>query len=84
MEKEKDRISEFKERDYLRAKVFWERKIPVHIALKSGTFYNGYIAEEPTLDFFFIDDCMQGNKDGKKLIFFIELIKPIDEFKERR
>lgn len=69
-----------RQKDYMRAKVFFQEKIPVHICLKSGSFYNGLILEEPSTEFFFIED----KEDGRKLIFYIELIKPIDEFKEKK
>ena len=64
--------------EYMKAKVFFERKIPIHIVLKSGAFYNGLVTEI-TNDFFFIDD----REDGKKIVFFVELAKPIEEFRER-
>lgn len=63
--------------DCMRAKVFCKKKIKVHISLKNGTFYNGLIAEINS-NFFFLDD----QKEGRQLIFFEELAKPISEFKE--
>ncbi len=69
-----------KDMNYMRVKVFFKKKILVHISKKNGTFYNGYILEEPTHDFFFIDD----KETGRQLILFVELNKPIEEFKERR
>jgi len=65
------------EMDYMRANVFYKKKIKVHISLINGTFYNGLIIEINS-NFFFLDD----QKEGRKLIFFSELAKPIDEFKE--
>ena len=70
---------EKKDKDYMRAKVFFEKNIPVHIKLKNGSFYNGKILEEPTQDFFFIFD----GYSGKQLIFFIELSKPMIEFNNK-
>lgn len=58
-----------------RAKVFCEKGVKVHISKKSGVFYNGLILEVDET-FFFIDDI----KDGKQLIFFEELNKPITVF----
>ena len=63
--------------DNMRAKVFYKKKIKVHISLKNGTFYNGLIVEVNS-NFFFLND----QKEGRQLIFFEELAKPINEFKE--
>ena len=49
--------------------IYFDNKINVHISLKNGTFYNGFISKQPSADFFFIED----RKEGKKLVFFIEL-----------
>jgi len=65
-----------KEMDYERAKIFLERKANVHISKKNGSFYNGVIVEVSS-DFFFIED----REDGKQLVFFAELKKPIEEFR---
>jgi len=63
--------------NYERAKIFLEKKIVVHISKKNGVYYNGLILEvKPHC--FFIDD----KEDGRQLIFFEELAKPIQEFKE--
>lgn len=62
--------------DYRRAKVFFEKKIPIHVSLKSGSFYNGYILEKPNIDFFILHD----RKDGYTPIFYIQLKKPIVQF----
>jgi hypothetical protein len=67
----------FVEVNYLRAKYFSKKQIPVHIILKSGIYYNGII-DEVTHDFFFINDKF----NGRKLIFFIELKKTVDEYKK--
>lgn len=72
--KDMNRHEEMKENDYSKAKVFFNKKIPVHVSLKSGTFYNGLITEEPSIDFFFMED----KEEGKKLIFYVELKKPLD------
>ena len=66
-----------KEINFLKAKVFFKRKLKVHVSM-GGTFYNGMIAEKPEDDFFFLDDRII----GRQLIFFSELTKPIEEFKE--
>ena len=63
--------------DCMRANVFCKKKIKVHISLKNGTFYNGLITEINS-NFFFLND----QKEGRQLIFFKELAKPISEFKE--
>ena len=64
-----------KDMNYERAKVFLDKKIKVHISKISGGFYNGFILEVRP-DFFFIDD----QEDGRQLVFFIELNKPIEEY----
>lgn len=73
-------MTDKKEMDYMRARVFFEKKIPIHISLKNGSFYNGYISELPTHEFFFIYD----RETGKQLIFYIELVKPIVEFNNKK
>lgn len=63
--------------NYERAKIFLDKKIVVHISKKDGIYYNGFIVEvEPNC--FFIED----KEDGRQLVFFEELVKPIQEFKE--
>jgi hypothetical protein len=64
--------------NYERAKIFLEKKLKVHISKKTGTFYNGYIVEVRG-DFFFIDDI----KQGRQLVFFSELNKPIETYQEK-
>ena len=59
------------------ARYFCENQIVSHITLHSGQFWNGLI-KEVSSDFFIIDD----NKEGNKVIFFIELKRPIEEFQE--
>ena len=72
MMKDKEKI----EMDYMRANVFMKRGDKIHISKRSGVFYNGYITEVSN-HFFFLDDV----KNGRKLIFFGELNKPIEEFR---
>lgn len=67
----------YEEMDYERAKVFCERQLVVHISKKNGGYYNGVIVEVKP-DFFFIDD----REDGKQLVFFKELKKPIETYTE--
>ena len=63
--------------NYEKARVFFATKTPVHIVKKNGTFYNGLIDSiSDGGDFFFINDF----KEGRKLIFFLELNKDIEEF----
>jgi hypothetical protein len=63
--------------NYDRAKVFLEKQLKVHVSKRNGSFYNGLITEVSS-DFFFIED----QKDGKQLVFFKELNKPIETFME--
>ena len=64
--------------NYEKAKVFLENNIEVHIVKHDGTFYNGLITNiSESKDFFFINDL----KEGKKLIFFSQLNKEIEEYK---
>ena len=63
--------------NYERAKVFLEKKLIVHISKKDGIYYNGLILEVKS-NCFFIDD----KEDGRQLVFFEELVKPIQEFRE--
>ena len=65
--------------NFRKAKVFFEKGISVHASLKNGDFYNGLITEEPTVDFFFMDD----RKEGRKLIFYVELKYPLTEFEPK-
>lgn len=51
-----------------KAKIFYDRRQPVHVMLKKRYWKNGIILEISD-DFFFIDDF----KDGKELVFFIEV-----------
>ena len=63
--------------NYERAKVFSNKQLKVHITKKNGIFYNGIIIEvSKSKDFFFIDDLIE----GKKLVFFSELSKEIEEY----
>ena len=63
--------------NYERAKVFLDKKTVVHISKENGGFFNGIILEIGS-DFFFLED----KKEGSQLVFFRELVKPIEEFKE--
>lgn len=63
--------------NYKTAKVYMEREIIVHVSCKNGSFHNGVIVEV-TPDFFFIVDRL----NGKQLVFFVELSKPIQEYME--
>ena len=74
--KNEKKINEREDLNYKRAKIFFEDKIPVHVALKSGSFYNGYILEEPKLEFFILHD----RKIGYTPIFYIELKKPLVQY----
>lgn len=65
------------ERNFQLAKYFLLNKSKVHIQKNDGIFYNGFIVEIKP-DFFFIED----REDGKQLVFFKELSKPISEYKE--
>lgn len=62
--------------NYERAKIFFKKKVPVHLSLKNK-FYNGFLLEIYD-EFLFINDF----KEGKQLVFFIELVKPVEEFME--
>jgi len=63
--------------NYERAKVFFDKQIRVHISKKDGIYYNGLITEIDQKSFFIND-----KEDGRQLIFFEELAKPIQEFTE--
>jgi hypothetical protein len=63
--------------NYERANVFFNKKIVVHISKIDGIYYNGLITEVNN-NCFFIDD----KEDGRQLVFFKELAKPIQEYKE--
>ncbi len=68
---------ETKDMNYERAKVFLEKELKVHISKKTGTYLNGVIVEV-SAEFFFIED----QKNGKELVFFSELKKPIETYTE--
>ena len=63
--------------NYERAKVFLDKNVMVHISKSNGVYYNGIIIEVKP-EFFFIED----KEDGRQLVFFKELNKPIEEFRE--
>jgi len=76
-----DIYEELMKKDFLnfsKAKVFYDRKIMVHASLKNGDFFNGYIVEEPTHDFFIMDD----REDGDVVIFYLELEHTLTQFEE--
>lgn len=67
------------EHELNRALFFLTRNTPIHVKKKNGIFHNGIILEVGT-DFLILKDRV----DGKEyLIFFGELEKPIDIYKER-
>lgn len=59
------------------ARYFYDNQIKAHLSLKSGLFYNGII-KELGYEFFVFED----KEDGAMVIFYSELVKPIEEFKE--
>lgn len=63
--------------NYDRAQIFLKKGIKVHVSKSNGTFYNGLILEVSS-DFFFMFD----QEDGRQLVLFKELSKPIEEFTE--
>jgi len=63
--------------NYERAKIFCDKQLVVHISKRDGIYYNGIITEVSDL-FFFLED----KEDGKQLIFFKELSRQIEEYKE--
>lgn len=65
-----------KDMNYERVKIFLEKRIKVHVSKSNGTFYNGIILDV-SKDFFFIED----QEDGRQLVLFKELSKPITEYK---
>jgi len=54
--------------NYLKAKVFYENKIPVHLLKIDREWFNGTILELSN-SFFIIDE----RKKGRRIVFFIEL-----------
>lgn len=61
-----------------RAEIFAERGTTVHISKTDGRWHNGLILEIER-EFFVLKDRMDGSEN---LIFFSELKKPIERFKE--
>lgn len=61
--------------EYKRAEFFFNKRTIVHIAKKSGIFFNGLILEI-SKDFFIINDRV----NGKQFVFFNELKKPIEPY----
>jgi len=70
-------MTEIKDMNPERAQVFFKQQKRVHVSKKNGSFYNGVITELGS-DFFFIKD----EKGTNQLVFFSEINKPIEEFKE--
>jgi len=67
-----------RQRDNLvKIKVFFERKIPVHLLKKDREWMNGYIKEVGN-DFFLIDEL----KFGERIVFLIELFSIEELVKE--
>lgn len=58
-----------------KAHYFFDRKIPIHITLKTSIWKNGNIIEPISADFFLLDEF----KDGQMPIFFLE-VSDIEEF----
>lgn len=68
--------------NYLKAKYFYDNKIPIHVNLSKGNsryWYNGTI-KELSPSFFLLDE----KEDGQIPVFFIEVfdIKPLGKPKE--
>jgi len=66
------------EHEFRRAKLFFDRKIMVHVSRISGIFTNGLIVEISP-EFFIIKDRFGGKEIPT---WFDELKKPLEEFKE--
>ena len=54
--------------NFLAAKDFFNRKVPIHLLKRDRQWYNGTILEL-TNDFFIIDE----RKLGRRVVFFLEL-----------
>jgi len=67
------------EYEYKRALLFLERMITVHASKKDGFWCNGLLLEVAK-DFFVIKDRFGGQE---KFIYFEELKKPLEPFKEK-
>jgi len=63
--------------EYERSKIFFERKIPVHLSKINGTFLNGFLLEV-NKNFIIIND----KKFNNTIVFYSELKKSIEEFRE--
>lgn len=61
-----------------RAELFLNSKIQVHISKTDGRFLNGFLVSIGS-DFFIIRDRFN---NGEQFIFFSELKKPIEPFRE--
>jgi hypothetical protein len=67
MENEQELISK-------KARVLFDNRLPVHINMKDGAWYNGEIVEPFTADFFMLME----NKLGLMPIFFLQ-VRDIDK-----
>jgi len=65
------------ENEYKRAEYFFKNKIKIHVSKKDGAFYNGEILELETVAF------VIGDIKGNQFIYFSELNKPLEPFKEK-
>ena len=80
MEKEKEKTGENLDEEVIilkkKAEIFCDRKIQVHVALKSRLFYNGTIVYPISEDYFMLID----KKIGEVPIFFVQLydIRPLE------
>jgi len=54
--------------NFIKAKTFFNKQIPVHLLKKDREWYNGLITEISN-DFFIIDEM----KLGKRVVFFLEI-----------
>ncbi len=68
---------QFNELNYQRIKILYKKYLPVHVFLKNGRFYNGYVIEVSD-DYFEIQD----RKTGNQIVFYCELKKDVEEYKE--
>jgi len=66
------------EYEYKRALIFLERKVVVHVSTLKGYWCNGILLEV-SQEHFIVKDRYDGSE---KLIFFNELKKSLEQFKE--
>lgn len=72
-EKEEKESKVIEEDEFKRAKIYLQENQEVHLSLKNGSFYNGYIVELSTEFIIFKDNML-----GKMPIFFRELKRSIE------